>query len=224
MGDGLDTGDEVSVGVVFVETLLIHPGGNFIGFGPAVGVDFVAAEVHEGFGEEARFCLTSGQVLEETLDQVKGGVRGRIERFGAGLGRADLGVPLAPGTGVARRVHLDHHSDTALTSVLHELGDIVGSVSLLLAVGALLAEERVALGVEGKRLAVDKVPVQDVEFGVGEAVDDDLQRRDGLEVTAGVDKHAAVREAGRVGNLDGGAFDAVGLGVEVEVDELRKGL
>mmetsp|Transcript_547 Transcript_547/g.1154 ORF Transcript_547/g.1154 Transcript_547/m.1154 type:complete len:287 (+) Transcript_547:104-964(+) len=79
MGDGLNPSNEVGVSLILVHTLTVHPAGHGVSLGPAVRVDFVAAKVHQGLGEEAGFGLAASQVLEESVDEVKGGVCSGVE-------------------------------------------------------------------------------------------------------------------------------------------------
>lgn len=160
--------------LTFIKTLLVHPVTDSVGVRPAVSVDFVTSEVHQGFREEACLGFSSGQVLEESLYEVEGCVSGRIERLCAGGGRADFRVPLTPRRCMSGCINLDHNADATLAGVLDKVGDVVGGVALFLAVGAHLAEEGVGVGVEREGLAVDEVPVEDVELSVGEGVDDVL--------------------------------------------------
>ena len=77
---------------------------------------------------------------------------------------------------------------------------------------------------EIKEVAEDALPVDGVDLGVGEGLDELLERLNRLEVAAGVHEHLAVVEARRVVDGPRGVGDAVALRVEVEDDELRERL
>ena len=77
---------------------------------------------------------------------------------------------------------------------------------------------------EGKGLRVGYMPMQGIQFGVGERVEDGFDDVHGLVVARGVEEDLPVREPRRVGDFDRRAVDDVGGRPEVEADELAERL
>ena len=131
--------------------------------------------------------------------------------------------PRASRGGLTRRVELGHDAHAARRGVGRDGGHVAERVALARrpAVGP---ELRVGLALERPRLPVDDVPVQDVQLGEAERVDDALDRVQAEPVAVRVDEDAAPRELGRVRHGERRALDGVLARVEVVAHGLRERL
>ena len=120
---------------------------------------------------------------------------------------------------MARLVDLHHDRDAHERAVLLHGLHVFGRVLLEVDVGALVSDFGHGGEFEGPGLRVRDVPVQTVEFAVGERVDGAVDVGHGFKGPRGIEVQAAPGEFGSVGDGYGGER-RVGAAVGVRVEEL----
>src|SRR5579863_8573219 len=118
---------------------------------------------------------------------------------------------------MARHVEFGNHPNTSVVGIIDDAADFV--LRVVEAVGAESLELRKELRFDAEALIVGQVPMEDVEFHGGHAVEVAADDGGGHEVAGNVDEKAPPGEAGMVVDGDAGNSPPV-LGVG---DELREG-
>src|SRR5579871_4542156 len=159
---------------------------------PLLAVDLVAADVEIGIGKQLGHF--GDEFVEELVGLFAGWIEDRIalfERKGA-WAACEFGISDDPRAAVARHIKFWNDPNAALVRIGNEIANLGLRVELIVGAHARQFGEDFALGTES--LIVGKMPVEDVHFYGGHAVEIALEHIDGNEVAADVDQRATPRE------------------------------
>src|SRR5579872_3209582 len=164
---------------------------------PLNAVILVVSDVHEAVGEDGRHLCNKS--IEEFISAFAGRIHHRVEDAKLPLdeerpGRAgQIGVSDEPRTGMSRHVELRHNTDAALARIGDNFARLLLRVEQ--AVRAQPREFGESTTLDAETLVFRQMPVKNVQFNSGHAIDGAPDNLDWNEVASAVDHKAAPAKA-----------------------------